>query len=337
MYFQANEDMTKPAIMLTVASGVLYAASRVSVFALARPDGTDAGRRAVAQWIPVDGTVVAAILMGRPDIATAVLFGTSVAFLSLVLGMATFLTPLHVLPPSKRVWPFVLPAALLALMAGFSGHLNWWHAGMLLALGGAFLLVWLESTEAPDSASESRPDSGMATVVMILVIVFTALGGYLAVQGALRSSEVGSRTHLATPGTLAATVLSPLLALPTLGTASAVAQRGHPGRALTALVGTVLLNLCALLPMAIVLRYIFPLGIHDDTFKHFRMSWDNANALPYDMAAWRIETVILIVLGFALVPVSMGRWPIGRLESTLLVLGYAVYIVALAAYGLHVF
>jgi Ca2+/Na+ antiporter len=342
MQFQASEGMTKSAVMLTVASGVLYAASRVAVYALARPDGSDPGRRAIGQWIPIAGTVIAAILLGQDSIAIAVIFGTSVALLTLVLGMATFLTPLQALPPSKRVWPFVLPAALLALMAGFSGHLTWWHAGMLLAIGGAVLLLWLESPEGSDGSSENHPDARTAVIVMFLVVAFTILGGYLAVQGTIQSSDISSRTHLVTRGTLAATILSPLLALPTLGTSSAVAQRGYPGRALTALVGTVLLNLCLLLPIAILLWYPIhwsPIhgSLHIADRTDFFALWDTANALPYDIAAWRIETVILIVLGFALVPISMGQWAIGRLESTLLVFGYGVYIVALALLGMRIF
>src|SRR5262249_22566382 len=124
--------------------------------------------------------------------------------------------------------------------------------------------------------------------------------------------------------------------LPTLGTASAVAQRGHPGRALTALVGTVLLNLCALLPVCIFLWYVRAIwSSRPATWKDFPAPWDTSLALPYDMLAWRIETVLLVVLGFCLVPVAMGRWSLGRLESGLLVLGYAGYILAVAVFGLQ--
>jgi Ca2+/Na+ antiporter len=123
-----------------------------------------------------------------------------------------------------------------------------------------------------------------------------------------------------------------LLVLPTLGTASSVAQKGYPGRAVSALVGTVLLNLCLLLPIVIFLWYPATHGWQLN-FKDAANQWNSANAIPYDMTTWRIETVLLVVLGFALGPISMGRWALGRIESSVLILGYAAYIVLLAVFA----
>jgi Ca2+/Na+ antiporter len=210
---------------------------------------------------------------------------------------------------------------------------------MLLALGSAILAVWLESPETPETAgpaSEPRPPSGQAMVIMLLAVAFIILGGVLAVRGTLAACAVrdpGNR--MIYPGTLAATILSPLLILPTLGTASSVAQRGHTGRAVTALVGTVLLNLCLLLPIAILLWHLRPGDWRFDFTKAFNVRWDRSHSLPFDTAAWQIETVSLVVLGFGLVPVSMGRWMLGRVESTLLILAYGAYVVMLAAFGVQ--
>src|SRR5205085_4387027 len=76
--------------------------------------------------------------------AVAVIFGTSVSSLSLVLGLVTYMAPMNSIPPRRRCWPFVLPAALLVLVAGFSAQFNWLHALMLLVMGGAFYSVWDE-------------------------------------------------------------------------------------------------------------------------------------------------------------------------------------------------
>ena len=278
--------------------------------------------------------------MHRADIAVSLVFGTSVAFLSLIFGLASYLTPMQSLPATKKVWPFVLPAALLAFMAGFSGHIAWWHAVMLLALGASILSVWLQSAEAPDYSSETQISDGPALLITVAMAPLLILGGYFAVRGTLVSSQ-NARWALS-PGTLAATILGPLLALPTLGTATAVAQRGHPGRALSALVGTVLLNLCVVLPIAVVLWYLnFHVSpsrsphfeMHLENFLEIRPAAGHTHAVPYAMATWRIETIALVVLGFALVPVSMGRWVIGRLESSLLILAYIAYILVLVVYA----
>lgn len=345
MFFHLMDGKSQSIFELMVASGVLYAGSRLAMFALARPDGSDPGRRAMAQWFPIAATVIAAILWRTPDpqlqtqlasVAVSVIFGSSVACLSLVPGMTTYLTPMDSLPPSRKVWPFVLPAALLTLMAGFSAHLTWWHGLMLLALGGSIVPVWIQSPEGLDGSSEDHLAAGPAIGVIAAALALCAGGAYLGVSGTLASSAVGSHNnHLLTPGTLGAVILSPLLVLPTLSTASSVAQRGYPGRALTALVGTVLLNLCVLLPVTIFLWYFKASGWTLAGFRDFKAPWESTHALPFDMAAWRIENVILLLLGFAMVPVSMGRWAVGRLESTLLVAAYAGYIVVLTAFGLE--
>lgn len=330
------DGRTRAALLLMAAAAVHYAAGRSAVFALARPDGSDPGRRALGQWLPIAATVIAATLFGHPEIAVSVIFGTSVACLSLVLGLATYLAPLQNLPASRRVWPFVLPAALLPFMAGFSGHISWWHALMMLGLGGAVLSVWLQAPDAPTTPHEERPEPGIMSMAILGAVALAAVGAVLSVKGVILSSQYA---QLLTAGTLAATILSPLLVLPTLGTASLVAQRGYAGQALSALVGTVLLNLCALLPLTAILWYVTSLHGHGPDQAaaadgHGLLNpFAGLNGLPYAMATWRIETVMLVVLGFALTPVAMGRWVLGRLESVLLVVGYAAYLGIVAIFG----
>jgi hypothetical protein len=80
----------------------------------------------------------------------------------------------------------------------------------------------------------------------------------------------------------------------------------------------VLLNLCLLLPIVILLNYVLAGVLHAS----------ESRATPYPLIVWRVDTVMLVVLGFAIVPVAAGRWLPGRLESMLLVLAYAAYLVA---------
>ena len=98
-----------------------------------------------------------------------------------------------------------------------------------------------------------------------------------------------------------------------------------------------LLNLCLLLPVVILLWYPLsktvgqPLHLHD-----LKLPWNHTHPLPYDVISWRVETVIVVVLGFGLLPVSAGRLTIGRFESVLLVVGYAAYVLAIAVMGLQI-
>jgi hypothetical protein len=40
--------------------------------------------------------------------------------------------------------------------------------------------------------------------------------------------------------------------------------------------------------------------------------------------------VILIVLGFALIPITLGRWTLSRIEAGVLIFGYAFYLAMVA-------
>lgn len=323
-----------PGLLLMSAAVVLYVASRATIAVIARPDGSTPGLQALGQWLPIAATAVVASFMHHADIAISVIFGASVALSSLVLGMAIYLAPIQSLPASRRVWPFVLPAALLPLLAGFSGHLTWIHAVMLLILGAAVLPLWRESPE-PAPASGSSLGAG-TTGWVIGAIVISLIGAVVIVMGTMAASR---SPHIMSPSAIAATLLSPLLVLPSLGTASAASERGHSGQAIGALVATVLLNLCLLLPIVIFISYAG--GWFDITWSGtlrstaLKFGHDAARPAPYPMATWRVETVMLLVVGFILLPVSMGKWLLGRVEAGLLIAGYVAYLILLAVYGLR--
>ena len=55
----------------------------------------------------------------------------------------------------------MLPAALLALLAGFAGQLNWRHAVVLLIEGGVLLFAWQEISAGESAAMEKiEPEFG---------------------------------------------------------------------------------------------------------------------------------------------------------------------------------
>jgi len=56
-------------------------------------------------------------------------------------------------------------------------------------------------------------------------------------------------------------------------------------------------------------------------------------SLSFPLALWRIDTVLLVVFGFILLPVSTGRWNLGPLEGSVLVIVYAAYVMMLARFG----
>jgi Ca2+/Na+ antiporter len=141
-------DMSPPdVVFLFAAAGfVLYIASRAAVDALTSATDPSPARMAAAQCMPIAWTALLATAAGRSDVGIGIVFATSIAALALDLGVLTMMSPPGAAsapdgpPPSARAWPFLIPAALLPLLAGFSAALAWWHALMMLLLAEA--LEW---------------------------------------------------------------------------------------------------------------------------------------------------------------------------------------------------
>jgi hypothetical protein len=220
-----------------------------------------------------------------------------------------------------------MPAALLVLMMGFHGGFMLMHGAMLLIMGGTFLAVWVEKpvVVGPPLANASDPPAAPIQPIpaTLAAIVLAALGAWLAIRGAI---STGEHSRMLPADLLAATVLSPLLLLPALGSATTVAQRGQMGHVVTALCGTVLLNLCLLLPLVIFSDWIHAVWTHPQVADAAAVVGAAARTTPFPVVTWRVDTVVLVVLGFALIPVAVGRWLPDRFESVLLIAAYIAYL-----------
>ncbi|HSU69586.1 MAG TPA: hypothetical protein VLJ39_22065, partial [Tepidisphaeraceae bacterium] len=289
-----------------------YVATRLASTAFASPNGSTPGRQAIAQWIPIAAVAAIAISSGQPMTAIALIFGSSVACLSLILGMTAYTGPVAQLPPERRVWSLVLPVSVLLLLAGFRAQFTWYHAVMLLVMGVAILFVWLDRPGV-ESAPEPTPVlmDPFRVGLLMAAVVLAILGAWVATRGVM---QVSSR--VVTPELLGATILSPLLLLPALSSGTMLAQHGNAHRAVTSLCGTVFLNLCLLLPLTILIH------------PALRLAPGTSPVLAYPLITWRVDTVVLLLLAFALIPMSAGRWMPSRLEAMLLVVVYAAYLIA---------
>ena len=310
MDFAQSGGRFGPELQMIGGVAIQYIATRLALTAVAPADGSRPGRQAVGQWLPVLLTSAAALLFRRPEVALSLIFGSSVASLSLIMGMTTYVSPMVHLPPERRLWSFVLPAAFMLLLAGFHAQLTWYHALMLLILGGAILAVWVERPPA-----EAGPARGPLTieppplVLLPIAAALMALGAWVSVRGAVFTSS-----RLMSPELLAATILSPLLLLPSLGSGTMLAQKGHAERVVTSLCGTVYLNLCLLLPVVILVGYAVAPEI------------GRRGPTGFPMITWRVDTVVLLALGFVLLPMAYARWLPARLEAILLVIVYVGYV-----------
>jgi hypothetical protein len=48
--------------------------------------------------------------------------------------------------------------------------------------------------------------------------------------------------------------------------------------------------------------------------------------MPFPLGVWRVDSVLLIVLSFPLLAASAGRWVLGRVEGSVLIVAFALYL-----------
>lgn len=332
--------------LVALAAVTLYVSSRTAAGALARGTGSRRpGMRAIGHWLPIAVTAVIAVRLRKPEVAVALAFSTSVAALSFVLGVLTYMAPMETPAAARRAWPFVLPAALLALVAGFSGHFTWVHALAMLVLGGAVYSAWKEAVargdaeavvEAVEAATEPAavlPAWAIAAEVL-LAAALALIGGWAAVTLASRAAAT---IPLVSTRLVTVAVLTPLLSVPMLTAAPPDRAAAHTTSMASTLVALALLNLCGLLPLLTIIWHVAgglaAVGALDGAYATNLVTslTTNAPPMPFPLATWRVDAVVLTVLGLAMVPVALGRWELGRWEAVGLVAGYALYLAISAA------
>jgi hypothetical protein len=322
-------------ILLIFGAILLYTASRAAVAALAGGESAP-GQRAVGHWIPIAAAAVVAVIFRRGDLALSIIFASSVGCLSLLVGSICIVKPSFDAPGEyRRFWPFVLPAGLLTLLAGFAGSLSWRQALMFFIEGGALYFAWQElgsrqtviATDVDVPASERRQPAVLRWAVVAVCILLSIVGAIAGILGAERISQgIPAVSDVAT----VVAVLGPLLVLPMLLSGAQLAQSDRGWAAITSGVMVVLLNLCVLLPIVILLWY--PLQSAPNMgFGNVVHVLGSAGPLPFSWVTWRVDNVILVLLAFPLFPASMGRWRMGRPEGLTLIAIYAVYVLMEAA------
>lgn len=318
-----------------------YIASRLAVSAVdARGDCST--RRGAALCIPVLLLSMAALFAHQPLIAVGAVFGSCVAALSLVLGVVTFTSPpRQIHADARRKWGLVLPAAMLVFLAGYQSQFTLLHAGVLFIEGVAILLVGNGPAVKTGKPAKPVPARSiwLAPAFMVLAVAVSAIAGWGAVHGSARLLE---RSNLPSMSIIAALLLGPALVIPMIGASALLAQKGRYTDAVSAQVAFVLTNLCVVLPMVIVVWRIesaLPLKVSDLWRADPTVDWNSIHAfwmrimappnemsLSFPLVVWRVDSVMLLVLGLALLPMSLGRWLPGRIEGVILIVLYGAYM-----------
>jgi Ca2+/Na+ antiporter len=233
----------------------------------------------------------------------------------------------------------LLPAGLLAFLAGFGGRISGLDAGVLLLQGLFVLWLWIEparpQSPAPVIAMETEPAKPIRALLLrilqlLLAITLAAVGAWLAMAGIDRAIAT---SDLASAGLLTAMMLCPLLVLPIIGTGTELAQRNQSAAAVSAQVGVSLLNVFALLPLLVLIGHRHELfsAVLQQMIAVFHFTSHVSQPVDpvviFPLAVWRVDVVMIIALGLYLMPIAIGKWKMTKLQGAALMLGYAVYLV----------
>jgi cation:H+ antiporter len=333
-------------LTLLLVAGGWYVGSRILAEGLTGA-GAESGpispmRRGVGHWLPVAIAAVFAAARGESALALGLAFASSVACLSLALGVVTVTAGGAIVLPveARRRWSLVLPAAVIVVLIGLRSRLNW-HDAVFLVIEGMVLIPAITSGHPTiDPAvvrsfgNARRTPAWLAPVLFFLGLILAAAAGWFAVGAARR---LGAEWDLATNGLVAAMLLGPALVVPMIGSGMAVAQRGQYWAVVSSSVIFVVLNLCVLIPLVIGIAYARPPTVAAgplsvaSTMPAPAEPVNLGGPLVFPMQMWRVDAILLVVLSLALLPLSMGRWTPGRGEGAALIVAFAVYLLMSAA------
>ncbi len=248
-----------------------------------------------------------ALRIDRTGIALGNAIGSSVAHLSLVLGLAAVLAPFATgLRLSSLLLPALVVAAIALGLLGFDTALTRLDGAMLLALFVVVLvLMWRRAGQesAPvqalfAAAATTRPGTGTAVLRLLVGLAVTVAGSHFAVGAASELATLWGWSDLLVGLFLVA--LGTLL--PELATSVMAARRGHGDLAVGNALGGSVANLTLVLGASALWKPI---------------------AVPRQL--WQLELPVLILLALALYPMLRGDAHLSRREGAVLLLAGLVF------------
>jgi Ca2+/Na+ antiporter len=316
------------------------------------------GVRALAFFFPIAAASLVALFLGSPDVAVGIVFGTSVGALTSVIGFTALAAPIAAGPRHwTRLWPFALAASLIVFIAGFRGVFQWHDAVALLTEGAVIFGLVFDPTETAGKSSgnitfdaldsplpqsstlnyaAARPGErpqidwqrqALAACELVLIAALLWVAALAATRGAVRT---GALLRAISPSALAGSLISLALVLPMTWGAWRRAESGRSWSPVSTQVCVVLLNLCVLLPLLILIPYAAAKVPQLSRFAGDALAYGEGlpRLLLYPAPMWRIDNVVMIIASALLLPVSLGRWNLGREEGMVLIAGYFFYLTA---------
>jgi cation:H+ antiporter len=260
---------------------------------------------------------IAAAIRGQGDIAIGNVYGSNIANLALVGGLAALIRPLSIRKQTLRYQiPVMLLVGLLLWPILHNLDLSQAEGVLLLAVFAALILLTVfmarkeeqqcPSTQEDEETSKTR-GARRSVLFVVIGLAGLALGADITVRGAV---FIGGRIGLS-PAVIGLTIIAIGTSLPELATCLVAAIKGQHDISIGNLVGSNVFNTLLVVGTA-------------GTIRPF--------TIAPRLAAADYWIMIAVSAGFAALAI-VGRRVIGRLAGTVLLFGYAAFIVYLLAFS----
>lgn len=253
---------------------------------------------------------VSAALKGKPDIAIGNVVGSNIANVGLILGVTALIFPIAI---KKRTlsfdWAVMMGATILFFVLSQDGQLGLWEGIVFLAALGAYIIYSFSrerSTSASEQALPADLDLQAAQKPYWLLIIIIIAGSIALVIGAnwlVEGAEIIARNFGVSDRVIAITLVAFGTSLPELAASVIAAFKGQKDISLGNIIGSNLYNVLAILGITSIIQ---PVNVAE-------------RILQVDMY-WLLAT------SFAILPIGIIGWKIGRIGGALFVAAYAVFI-----------
>jgi len=263
---------------------------------------------------------IAAAVRGAGDVAIGNVYGSNIANLALVGGLAALIRPITIKKQTlRREIPVMLLVALLLWPVMHNLYLSRPEGTALLAVFAALILLTVymarrdkklatENTEKENERNTQYAVRNTKKSVLFVVIGLAglALGADMTVRGAV---FIGEQVGLSKP-VIGLTIIAIGTSLPELATCVAAAIKGQHGISIGIIVGSNVFNALLAIGVAGLIR-------------------------PFEVVQ-RLAGVdywIMVIVSAAFAAMALVGRRIGRADATLLLCGYAGFLVYLLAFS----
>jgi len=259
---------------------------------------------------------IAAAARGAGNITIGNIYGSNIANLALVGGLAALIRPISIKRQTlRRQMPVMLLVTLLLWPFVHNLYLSQLEGFLLLAVFAVLILltVYLARRESSNSSSDERNtqyairNTKQSILFIVIGLAGLALGADMVVRGAV---FIGEQIGLS-EAVIGLTIIAIGTSLPEFATCVVAAVKGQHDISIGTILGSNIFNALLALGVAGVIR-------------------------PFDIVQ-RLAGVdywVMVIVSFAFASAAvMGRRIIGRATGASLLCGYLAYIVHLLAYS----